>query len=302
MCRRQRHPNQLTSPFPLPHCLQVIQGKYRVQFAADRSSGRSAAVEGENEEAWLRSLFGQLCDPSAGALAPGDDGMLELAAAPMGGAAGPGGGAGRRGAAPLISAGPVNNTANNIARAAAPTGSAARTSDAARLMYFTALGRAIAMALVGRSFVGAPLSPVLCKLLVHRPLLFSDLLHANQALFQDCLRLMLLEPGAVDDLRLKMPPTSTEGGTRGNRNANRDGVRWAGRGSAAGCRVDASNRLEYVFRKMEEQFLGRTRPELAAVRRAIFEVIPAELLAVFDHREFLMLLNGHRKDDGTVHI
>jgi len=33
--------------------------------------------------------------------------------------------------------------------------------------------------------------------------------------------------------------------------------------------------------------------QLAAVQRGLFEVIPQELLSVFDHSEFTMLLNGH---------
>jgi hypothetical protein len=70
-------------------------------------------------------------------------------------------------------------------------------------------------------------------------------------------------------------------------------VKWPGRGARAGAAVTANNRLEYVYRMMEQQLFGLVRPEVAAVRRALFEVVPQELLSVFDHREFLMLLNGH---------
>lgn len=249
--------------------LQCLRGKYRVQFVSARSHTRGTAVEGELEERWLAALFRQFCDPATSTtLSPADDGRLELATL-----AGPGiwGGSSKGGKA-----------------------------DSQRLQSFTALGRSLAMALVSRSFVTAPLSPVLCKLLVGRPLHFLDLLHSNQALFQDLLRLMLLSPSGVAELGLRMPPTSTSGGEHGPRNSSRDGVKWAGRGSRRGCRVDVSNRLEYVHRKMEEQMFGRMRPELAAVRRALYDVVPHELLSVFDHREFIILLNGHHKSDDTL--
>lgn len=239
------------------------------------------------QERWLAALFGQFCDPASGALSPTDDGALELAAKSFSAraklAAAGSSSARRRGGG---GGGPGKGGGGGAAEAAAE-------EDAARLVLFTALGRALAMALVSRAFVPAPLSPVLCKLLVGRPVHFLDLLSANQDLFQDLLRLMMMTPESVLGLNLVMPRTGTEGGEKGPRNASRDGVKWPGRGARAGVTVTGGNRLEYVYRKMEHQFLTRTRTEFAAVRRGLFEVIPQELLSVFDHRELVMLLNGH---------
>ncbi len=41
--------------------------------------------------------------------------------------------------------------------------------------------------------------------------------------------------------------------------------------------------------------------KLATLRRAVFEVVPQELLAVFDQRELLLLINGHpdQQDKGA---
>ncbi len=39
--------------------------------------------------------------------------------------------------------------------------------------------------------------------------------------------------------------------------------------------------------------------KVAAVRRGLHEVLPPELLGVFDHLEFAMLLNGHHADGDT---
>lgn len=35
--------------------------------------------------------------------------------------------------------------------------------------------------------------------------------------------------------------------------------------------------------------------QLLEVRRAFFDVIPEQYLSIFDHQEFLMLLNGHQR-------
>jgi hypothetical protein len=93
-------------------------------------------------------------------------------------------------------------------------------TDAA-LSYAAAFGRAMAMAIVSRTFVTvraenlknpfacgpvmappqAKLSPVLCKLLVGRPVHFMDLLHENQGMFRDLLTLMMLPPDAVEEVQ-----------------------------------------------------------------------------------------------------
>ena len=56
------------------------------------------------------------------------------------------------------------------------------------LGFFTALGRALAMAVVSRTFVKVNLSPALCKLILGRPVHFMDLLNSNQELFRDLLK------------------------------------------------------------------------------------------------------------------
>ena len=148
---------------------------------------------------------------------------------------------------------------------------------------------------MSRTFVDVKLSPALCKLLLGRPLHFLDLLNSNQELFQDLLKLMMLPPDAVALLRLTMPDTTATapGG---------DAASWEGRGQRKGNPVTVGNRLEYLYRKLEADVFGKSKPQLAAVRRGLFEVIPQELLSIFDHSEFIMLLNGHHHatDNGTV--
>jgi hypothetical protein len=174
--------------------------------------------------------------------------------------------------------------------------------------------------------VDAKFSPALCKLLLGRPLHFLDLLHSNQELFQDLLKLMMLPPDAVTRLRLTLPDTSATA-------AGGDAASWDGRGQKQGTLVTVENRLEYLYRKVEGALFGRAKPQvsldtsaatpiasfsypfasvhavlhpngtptqLAAIRRGLFEVIPQELLSVFDHREFTMLLNGHHAGDSDA--
>ena len=168
--------------------------------------------------------------------------------------------------------------------------------DAVALSFFHALGRALAMALVSRTFVDCRFSPALGKLILGRPLHFLDLLHSDQALFQDLLKLMMLPPDAVEKLRLRLPGTSSVAAGAGGA-----GGSWPGRGDRKGAPVTVENRLEYLYRMMEHQLFGRAKAQVAALRRGLFEVIPKELFSVFDHNELGMLLNGHHSaNEDTV--
>lgn len=59
-------------------------------------------------------------------------------------------------------------------------------------------------------------------------------------------------------------------------------------------KVTSANRHEYVYAKLRERIFDQMYEQLVEVRRGLFEVIPEELLSVFDHQEFKMLINGHR--------
>ena len=164
------------------------------------------------------------------------------------------------------------------------------------LSFFKGMGRAIAIAIVRRNFVGLRLSPVLCKFIIGRPVHFMDLLHTNQDLFRDLLKLLGMSHESVDDLHLRMPPT-TMGANKGP-NAPLDA--WPGRNARTGDAVTVDNRLEFVYRKMENELFTRIEPQFAAMRKALFDVIPQEFFSVFDHREFIMLLNGHHASDADA--
>jgi hypothetical protein len=248
--------------------LQVLMSKYKIQYVAARSHTRINSVAGDLNEEWLQALFGQISDPSCGILLPADDDSLEL-----------------NGQMPM----PKDED---------------DPPDPAILSYFYALGRALAMAIVSRTFVNLKLSPALCKLILGRPCNFLDLLNSNQKLFKDLLKLMMLPPDAVTNLGIRMPGTAMppKGSTaihgrpvnkEDDESSKEEGSEWPGRFETRGAVVDVSNRLEYVYRKTEHQLFGRFKPQFAAMRLALFEVIPMELLSVFDHSEFLMLLNGN---------
>ena len=164
----------------------------------------------------LQALFAQISDPECGILSPADDGTFELA--------------------------------GNMSEEKVMT-------DATALSFFTGLGRALAMALVSRTFVEAKFSPAFCKLLLGRPLHFLDLLHSNQELFQDLLKLMMLPPDAVSRLGLKLPDTtaSAPGG---------DAASWVGRGQVKDTPVTIDNRLEYLYRKLEGALFDRVKSQV----------------------------------------
>ena len=268
--------------------LQVLKGRYKIQYveAKQRESGGNQqqlslrrrrqqqhgrspdGLEGR-EEKWLQALFGEFTNPQSGVLSPTDDGSLDLAA--IAGSEKNPSGASRHSSSALLfkdDAGVTNAEAK------------AKSLTEEALGFFTALGRAMAMAVVSRTFVKMNLSPVLCKLLLGRPVHFMDLLNSNQGLFQDLLKLMMLPRDGVANLKLTMP---------GAKEQHAQG----GASSSSSSSVTAGNRLEFVHRKLEGDVFTRIAPQLAALRRGLFQIIPQEIFSVFDHHEFSMLLNGH---------
>jgi hypothetical protein len=161
----------------------------------------------------------------------------------------------------------------------------------------------LSLSKVRRVFVNCNMSSCLCKLIVGEPVTFLDLLHSDQSMFQDLLRLMMMHPESVANLNLSMPGTTTEGGDQvclcmmfliafvfiptclftyaslflhpakidlsgdvnSSRNSARDGIHWPGRGASVGDIVTADNRQEYLFRKLEHQVFGRTKAEVFLV-------------------------------------
>ena len=246
--------------------LQVLKSRYKIQFVATRSHTRVSSVAGELQEKWLQALFSEFSNPDFGVLTAADDGSLDLA--PTGRSAGEA----------------EEEKVNGISKAQ-------RTKEA--LGFFTAMGRAMAMAIVSRTFVDLNLSPALCKLILGRPVHFMDLLNTNHELFRDLLKLTMMPADAARKLKVKMPETTM--GTHGGPDTPMEA--WPGRDARAGDRVTVHNRLEFVYRKMEGDLFTRIGPQFAALRKGLFDVIPQELFSIFDDREFLMLINGHHTAD-----
>ena len=123
----------------------------------------------------------------------------------------------------------------------------------------------------------------------------------------------MMPPEAVRKLRLVMPGTTSirhpDGSKQHLKNKSLEAplgsssfapleeaagaAAWPGCGALSGGLVTADNRLEFVYRKLEGEIFLRIAPQLTALRRGLFEVIPQEIFSVFDHREFTMLLNGY---------
>ena len=252
--------------------LQVLMSRYKIQFVAARSHTRANAVAGDIEESWLKALFAEFRNPENGVLMPCDDGSLDLASYQD-----------------LIGAVSADMMVSSSRTGGVGAAAANNGTNKEALSFFSALGSAIAMAIVSRTFVKLNISPVICKLIIGRPVHFMDLLNANHALLRDLLKLTTLPGDAVAGLKLSMPST-TMGANKGP-NAPLDA--WPGRNARTGDAVTVDNRLEFVYRKMENELFTRIEPQFAAMRKALFDVIPQEFFSVFDHREFIMLLNGH---------
>ena len=134
--------------------LQVLKGRYKIQYveAKQRESGGNQqqlslrrrrqqqhgrspdGLEGR-EEKWLQALFGEFTNPQSGVLSPTDDGSLDLAA--IAGSEKNPSGASRHSSSALLfkdDAGVTNAEAK------------AKSLTEEALGFFTALGRAMAMA------------------------------------------------------------------------------------------------------------------------------------------------------------
>ncbi|GMF33300.1 unnamed protein product [Phytophthora fragariaefolia] len=155
-----------------------------------------------------------------------------------------------------------------------------------QLLHLYATGRLLGRALLEGSMMCFHLAPPLLKLMLGYPLSFSDLEDFDPEVYAN-LR-WLLENDNVDALGLDFVVTTKDG-------ERYHDVELIPGGSA--IPVTDSNKREYVERKWQYLMVESVAPQLQVFLRGLYEIIPRDLLLLFDPEEFNFLLCGSDEID-----
>jgi len=155
-----------------------------------------------------------------------------------------------------------------------------------QLLHLYAAGRLLGRALLEGSMLCFHLAPPLLKLMLGYPLSFDDLEDFDPEVYGS-LR-WLLENDHVDSLGLDFTVTVKDG------DSHRDIELVPGGRDIA---VTDSNKREYVERKWQYLLVESVAPQLQCFLRGLYEIIPRDLLLLFDPEEFDFLLCGSDEID-----
>jgi len=155
-----------------------------------------------------------------------------------------------------------------------------------QLLHLFATGRLLERALLKGSMLCFHLAPPLLKLMLGYPLSFDDLEDFDPEVYGS-LR-WLLENDHVDSLGLDFTVTVKDG------DSHRDIELVPGGRDIA---VTDSNKREYVERKWQYLLVESVAPQLQCFLRGLYEIIPRDLLLLFDPEEFDFLLCGSDEID-----
>jgi E3 ubiquitin ligase SMURF1/2/E3 ubiquitin-protein ligase HUWE1 len=136
-------------------------------------------------------------------------------------------------------------------------------------------------ALMEQQMIAATLSLPLRKQILSLPITFSDLefvdpqLHRNLRWLDTCPDLSALcldftvtYPGIAGPETFELKP------------------------SGGDCAVSNANKEEYLLLRLRNRMLDSVKPQLEALLRGLYEVVPPDLLSVFDYQELELLMCG----------
>ncbi|GMF10803.1 unnamed protein product [Phytophthora lilii] len=155
-----------------------------------------------------------------------------------------------------------------------------------QLVYLFALGRLVGRALLEGSMLCFHLAPPLLKLMLGYPLSLTDLVDLDPEVYTN-LR-WLLENDNVDALGLDFTVTIKDGGKYKD-------VELVPNGKDV--TVTDANKREYVERKWQYLLVESVAPQLQVFLQGLYEIIPRDLLLLFDPEEFDFLLCGSDEID-----
>jgi len=169
------------------------------------------------------------------------------------------------------------------------------------LRYFRFAGKLLGKALMEQQVVAATLSLPLRKQILSLPITFSDLefvdptLHRNLRwldtcpdISQLCLDFTVTYPrvGAAAAAAAAAAASASE--EVGAENVETFELKPQG----AECPVLNSNKEEYLLLRLRNRMLDSVKPQLEALLRGLYDVVPPDLLSVFDYQELELLLCG----------
>uniref|UniRef100_K3X466 HECT-type E3 ubiquitin transferase n=1 Tax=Globisporangium ultimum (strain ATCC 200006 / CBS 805.95 / DAOM BR144) TaxID=431595 RepID=K3X466_GLOUD len=154
------------------------------------------------------------------------------------------------------------------------------------LSYYYAAGRLIGRALLEGSVLGFHLSPVLVKMILGVPVSFSDLEYFDPDLFKNLS--WLRDNENVDELGLDFSITEQRGDVV-------EVIELIPCGQSIDVTDD--NKDEYIERRFRYVLFESVADQLHVFLKGLYEVIPWELLMLFDPEEFDYLLCGSDEID-----
>ncbi|KAF4324503.1 hypothetical protein BBO99_00001720 [Phytophthora kernoviae] len=155
-----------------------------------------------------------------------------------------------------------------------------------QLLHLFAVGRLLGRALLEGSMMSFHLAPPLLKLVLGHPLSFADVEDLDPEMYTSLL--WLLENQEIDTLGLDFTVTVKDG------EGYRDVELVPGGGSIS---VTDGNKYEYVERKWKFLLVESVAPQLGVFLQGLYEIIPRELLLLFDPEELDFLLCGSDEID-----
>ncbi|OQR99391.1 HECT E3 ubiquitin ligase [Achlya hypogyna] len=154
------------------------------------------------------------------------------------------------------------------------------------LDLYRAAGRFIGRALLDGQVLPIHLNPVLFKALLGVPMTLDDIEALDRTTYKSLQ--YLVQNDKVDELSLTFSVTQPLG----------DGyveVDLVPHGSDIA--VTDANKHEYIELMVRHLVFGRVEPQLLAIIKGLYDVIPSELLTAFDHKELELILCGLNEID-----
>jgi len=151
------------------------------------------------------------------------------------------------------------------------------------LSYYRFVGRFIGKAILGQQSINANFSVPLRKQLLGMPVTFSDLEFVDSELFRNLQWMKTCK----DVSSLMLDFTISYAGLSAQDHVNYELLK-----GGADITVTDENRDEYLMLRLRHRMLDSIKPQLEQMLMGLYEVIPADLLSIFDYQELDLLLCG----------
>jgi E3 ubiquitin-protein ligase NEDD4 len=157
------------------------------------------------------------------------------------------------------------------------------------LSYFKFIGRILGLAIFHRRFLDAYFVPSFYKMMLGRPVTLKDLESVDADLHRSLV--WMLDNDITDVLDETFTTTEDRFGELVTIELKPNGEDVA---------VTEENKREYVDAVVAYRISRRVKDQFGAFMGGLLEVIPAELLAIFDERELELLIGGMSEIDMWV--